>query len=66
MQFRSEWFNILNHPNFASPIGTLNFASFGQATQTLASGLASGGAGLNPLYQVGGPRSGQISLKLQF
>jgi len=36
--------------------------------QTLASSLGSGGAngGLNPPYQIGGPRSIQLALKLQF
>jgi len=36
--------------------------------QTLANGLGSGGAngGFNPLYQIGGPRSIQLALKLQF
>ncbi|HVN19824.1 MAG TPA: hypothetical protein VMU05_13650 [Dongiaceae bacterium] len=38
------------------------------STQTLANSLGSGGAngGLNPLYQIGGPRSIQLALKLQF
>ena len=55
---------ILNHPNFASPTNML----VGRSTQTLASGLGSGGAngGFNPLYQIGGPRSIQLALKLQF
>jgi len=41
---------------------------FGQSTQMLASSLGSGGAngGFNPLYQIGGPRSIQLALKLQF
>jgi hypothetical protein len=41
---------------------------FGYATQMLASSLGSGGAngGFNPLYQIGGPRSIQFALKLQF
>jgi hypothetical protein len=29
-------------------------------------GLGGQGGGLNPLYQVGGPRSAQLALKLQF
>jgi len=35
---------------------------------TLASSLGSGGAngGLNPMYQIGGPRSIQLALKVQF
>ena len=41
---------------------------FGFSTQTLNSYLGSGGqsGGLNPLYQIGGPRSIQLALKLQF
>jgi hypothetical protein len=41
---------------------------FGQATQMLASSLGSGGqsGGLNPLYQIGGPRSVQLAVKLLF
>jgi hypothetical protein len=68
LQFRVEFFNILNHPNFGSPIGSLPSALFGRSTQTLANNLGSGGAngGFNPLYQIGGPRSIQLALKLQF
>jgi hypothetical protein len=40
---------------------------FGQSTQTLANSLAGGNnAGFNPLYQIGGARSIQLALKLQF
>jgi hypothetical protein len=41
---------------------------FGFSTQMLNSWLGSGGqsGGLNPLYQIGGPRSVQLALKLQF
>jgi hypothetical protein len=68
LRFRSEFFNIFNHPNFGPPDNTLTDAHFGQSTQTLASSLGSGGAngGFSPLYQVGGPRSIQLALKLQF
>jgi len=68
LRLRGEFFNILNHPNFGSPTNTLNSALFGRSTQTLANGLGSGGAngGFNPLYQIGGPRSVQLALKLQF
>ena len=37
---------------------------FGQSTQVLNNYLGSGG--LDPLYQIGGPRSIQLALKLQF
>jgi len=67
LNFRSEFFNILNHPDFGSPINSLTTPLFGYATQTLASSLAGAdGAGFNPLYQIGGPRSVQLALKLQF
>src|SRR6267154_1874511 len=68
LRFRTEFFNIFNHPNFGSPTNTLRSALFGKSTQTLASSLGSGGAngGFNPLYQIGGPRSIQMALRLQF
>ena len=66
LQFRAEAFNVFNHPNF----GTINpsycpggpSCTFGQATATLAQSLG----GLNPLYQMGGPRSMQFALRLVF
>lgn len=68
LSFRAEFFNTFNHPNFGSPNNSLTSPLFGRSTQTLASSLGAGGAngGLNPLYQVGGPRSIQFALKLQF
>jgi hypothetical protein len=69
LQFRVEAFNILNHPNFADPSGgwPISFPEFGISTSSLAGSLgAAGGGGLNPLYQIGGPRSWQFGLKLQF
>jgi hypothetical protein len=68
LRFRTEFFNIFNHPNFGSPTNVLTSPLFGRTTQTLANSLGSGGAngGFNPLYQLGGPRSIQFALKLQF
>ena len=68
LQARADFFNIFNHPNFGNPINYLSSPQFGQSTMTLASYLGSGGqsGGLNPLYQIGGPRSIQLALKLQF
>jgi hypothetical protein len=67
LRFRAEFFNIFNHPNFGSPNNTLSSPLFGQSTQTLANSLAGGNnAGFSPLYQIGGPRSIQLALKLQF
>jgi len=68
LRFRSEFFNLFNHPNFGPPTNILTSPLFGRSTQTLANSLGSGGAngGFNPLYQLGGPRSIQFALKLQF
>jgi hypothetical protein len=68
LQFRAELFNVFNHPNFGNPDNTLGDPLFGKSTGTLASSLGSGGlqGGFNPLYQIGGPRSIQFALKLQF
>jgi hypothetical protein len=71
LQFRAEFFNVFNHPNFGNPSkANLQTASplFGQSTQTLASSLGAGGqaGGFSPLYQTGGPRSGELALKLSF
>ena len=67
LQARAELFNVFNHPNFAQPINYLTSPQFGQATQMLGASLGSGGqGGLSPLFQIGGPRSAQLALKLQF
>ncbi len=68
LRFRAEFFNVFNHPNFGSPTNLLTSPLFGRSTQTLANSLGAGGAngGFNPLYQVGGPRSIQFAVKIQF
>lgn len=68
LQARADFFNIFNHPNFGSPVNFLSSPQFGQPTQMLSSSLGSGGqsGGLSPLYQIGGPRSIQLALRLQF
>ena len=62
LQFRAEAFNLFNHPNFGTVQTSLTSPTFGRATEMLNTRLG----GLNPLYQVGGPRSIQFALKLQF
>jgi hypothetical protein len=68
LQARADLFNVFNHPNFGPPINYLSSPQFGQSTQMLGASLGSGGqnGGLNPLYQIGGPRSVQVALKLSF
>jgi hypothetical protein len=73
LHFRAEYFNIFNHPMFAPPPANFNnrfpnggFGPFGTISSTLNNYLYEGPGTLSPLYQVGGPRSGQLTLKLQF
>jgi hypothetical protein len=70
LQFRGELFNILNHPNFGpfnSQFQTTN-AYFGEATSMLNQYLGGSApvGGQNQLYTPGGPRSGELALKLVF
>jgi hypothetical protein len=61
LQFRAEFFNAFNHPNFANPSANIAFpASFGKVTNTLSPilGMGSGGPG--------DPREVQFALKLYF
>ncbi|MDQ3257702.1 MAG: TonB-dependent receptor, partial [Acidobacteriota bacterium] len=67
LQLRAEMFNVFNHPNFSNPISFLSSPLFGLSDRMLARGLSSGGGtGFNPLYQIGGPRSMQMALRLHF
>lgn len=64
LEFGTEAFNLFNHPSFGAinnywPAGS---QFFGYAVAALHNSIG----GLNPLYQVGGPRSLQISLKVRF
>jgi hypothetical protein len=64
LQLRAEFFNLLNHTNFAAPIADLNNANFGRITQTLGSAVATSvGTSGAP---TGGPRIIQLSVRLRF
>ena len=70
-QFRAEFFNVLNHPNFTNPYGTSNgfgIGTFGDPSSTvLGCGCATPDqAGGNPVLGSGGNRATQLGLKLIF
>lgn len=69
VQFRAEFFNVLNHPLFANPYGSAN--GFGQndasAPNTFGCGCATPDvAASNPVLGSGGNRAIQLGLKLIF
>ncbi len=63
LQFRTDAFNLLNHPNFTNPLALVGSNPIYLASRAM---LNQGLGGLNPLFQEGGPRSLQLSLKLTF
>jgi hypothetical protein len=63
LQLRAEAFNIFNRPMFG-PI--YNYLSYGPTQFGAAYNTANSIGNLNSLYQAGGPRSLQISMKLSF
>lgn len=65
LQLRAEVFNVFNHPNFGQPVTRVNNPNFGRSLSMLNNSLGFD-AGLNPLYQIGGPRSIQLAAKLLF
>jgi hypothetical protein len=67
-QFRAEFFNIFNHPNFANPYGGQNGFGFNDpSVGGFGCGCATPDvAAANPAVGSGGPRSVQLGLKLTF
>jgi len=68
LQFRMEAFNGLNEANFADPVSFMNSAMFGRSTSMLNLMLGSGspGSGLAPIFETGGARSFQATLRFHF
>jgi hypothetical protein len=69
VQLRGEFFNILNHPNFANPYGV--GGQLGNVDPSVpgafgANGLTPDVAAANPVIGSGGPRAIQLGLKLKF
>jgi outer membrane receptor protein involved in Fe transport len=62
LQFRTELFNIFNHPNFALPSNTVNPGNSPAGVITQTPDVAQGNPGLGG----GGPRVLQFGLRLQF
>jgi hypothetical protein len=74
LQLRADFFNVLNHPNFADPSGSLGSfgpplspnSLFGVSTAMANTPFNGTTNGLSPLFRVGGARSVQLSLRLSF
>ena len=67
-QFRAEFFNIFNHPNFANPYGGQNgFGLNDPSAANFGCGCATPDvAAANPVIGSGGPRAVQLGLKFLF
>ena len=67
-QFRAEFFNFLNHPNFANPFGGQNgWAHNDPSTGSFGCSCATPDvAASNPVIGSGGSRAIQLGLKLSF
>jgi hypothetical protein len=75
LDVRVEYFNVFNHPMFGAPgsgSAPFNFLGFGTSVSSIFGRVIPGYTtnvalgGQNPLHSIGGPRSGQLTVKLHF
>ena len=68
VELRLEAFNALNHANFADPVSFLASPLFGYSPSMLNVMMGSGspGSGLAPMFQAGGVRSVEASVRFRF
>jgi Carboxypeptidase regulatory-like domain/TonB dependent receptor len=68
VELRMEAFDALNHPNFADPVSFLASPLFGYSASMLNVMMGSGspGSGLAPMFQAGGARSVEASVRFRF
>jgi hypothetical protein len=68
LHVRLETFNLFNHVNPADPVRFLDSPLFGRSAYMLDLMLGTGTArsGVAPAFQIGGPRSLQVTVRVQF
>lgn len=66
IQLRVDAYNVFNLPNFGTPAGVLVSPLFGRPFNTLNQVGGATGDQLSPLYQWGGARSMEFSLRVRF
>jgi hypothetical protein len=62
LEIGADAFNVLNHPNFSDPDPSLGNGPLFGISSTM---LNESPGGLNPVYQMGGPRTIQLTLRLK-